>query len=65
MRASERFAQVQHKLGEMSLLFPYPGEFKAGEIERSKGKEMLEDCYIMETEGLKLIATAVERLDAK
>jgi len=65
MRASERFAQVQHKLGEMSLLFPYPGEFRAGEIERSKGKEMLEDCYIMETEGLKLIATAIERLDAK
>jgi hypothetical protein len=66
LRASERFAQVNSKLAKVAKDFPFPG--KKEDVRPDKVKESLEainDCFVMETEGLQLIATAVEHLDAK
>lgn len=66
LRASERFAQVNSKLSKVAKCFPFPGkkeDVKKENIDESRAA--LNDCYIMENEGLQLIATAVEHLDAK
>jgi hypothetical protein len=65
LRASERFAQVNSKLNRVAKCYPFPGK---KEDERKENiiecQAALADCYIMENEGLQLIATAIENLDA-
>lgn len=64
-RASERFAQTHAKLLKMADIFPFPGEKLFDDEGIKMAKELLSDCSIMETEGFKLISTALERLDKK
>lgn len=66
LRASERFAQVNSKVSRIAKNFSFPG--KKEDIKKESIDECcqaLEDCFIMENEGLQLIATAVENIDAK
>ncbi|MEZ4813137.1 MAG: hypothetical protein R2883_06625 [Caldisericia bacterium] len=66
LRASERFAQVHAKLVTLSNLFPFPNkdeEYPYPDI--TEAQNLINDCYIMETEGLNLIATAIENIDLK
>lgn len=66
LRASERFAQVNSKLSKVAKYFPFPGKKEDVKKENiTESQEALNDCYIMENEGLQLIATAIEHLDAK
>lgn len=65
LRASERFAQVNSKLSKVAKCYPFPGkkeDLKKENIIESQAA--LADCFIMENEGLQLIATAIENLDA-
>lgn len=66
LRASERYAQVNSKLSKLAKNFPFPGKKEDVKPEKiAESTEALNDCFVMETEGLQLIATAVEHLDAK
>lgn len=66
LRASERFAQVNSKLSKIAKCFQFPGKKEDTKKESIiESQEALDDCYIMENEGLQLIATAIENLDAK
>jgi hypothetical protein len=66
LRASERFAQVHAKLVKMAKLFPFPKkDMVYPDPDMEEAKKLLEDCYIMETEGLNLMATTIEHLDAQ
>lgn len=66
LRASERFAQVHAKLSEMAKLFPFPEkDTDYPEIDIDSANQLLEDCYIMETEGFNLMATSIENIDAQ
>ncbi len=66
LRASERFAQVNSKLSKVAKCFRFPGKKEDVNKENiTESQEALNDCYIMENEGLQLIATAIENLDAK
>lgn len=66
LRASERFAQVNSKLSKVAKCFQFPGKKEDVKKENiTESQEALNDCYIMENEGLQLIATAIENLDAK
>lgn len=66
LRASERYAQVNSKLSKVAKNFPFPGKKEDVKPEKiAESIEALNDCFVMETEGLQLIATAVEHLDAK
>lgn len=62
-RASERFAQVHAKLLKLADIFPFPGEKPFDDDGIKIAIEFLSDCGVMETEGFKLISTALERLD--
>jgi hypothetical protein len=66
LRASERFAQVNAKLSRLAKCFPFPGSKENVNPENiEESKQALHDCYVMENEGLQLIATAIENIDAK
>lgn len=65
LRASERFAQVNSKLSRIAKCYPFPGKKEDTKRENiTECQAALADCYIMENEGLQLIATAIENLDA-
>lgn len=64
-RSSERFAQSHAKLLKMTDIFPFPGEKPFGDDDIKSAIELVSDCGVMETEGFKLISTALERLEKK
>lgn len=64
LRASERFAQVHSKVKYLTSSFPFPGSLPFTDTSLDNSIAALQDCYIMETEGLGLISTALERIDA-
>ncbi len=64
LRASERFAQVHGKIKYLASVFPFPGNTPVTNEFLDKSVSALQDCYVMETEGLKLISTALERFEA-
>jgi len=66
LRASERFAQVHAKLSEMAKLFPFlHKDTDYPKVDIRTASQLLEDCYIMETEGFNLMATSIENIDAQ